>query len=180
MRTRMLIGALVAVLIAALGVMPAHAAKPTPPSNVTITLDGDPSLPLADVARDWSKNTGVTVKVGPCSGPNCIHITVVDNPCSTGGVSFGMTGGCAMGSEDPGACKVLINRQLLPPNGWWSTLLYATKHEVGHCIYWFGGAGFIHLNSTRALMKAGFAGVPTAQDTSLTAEDRRFSLNLFD
>lgn len=175
---RAIIAALVIALIA-LTATPAHAAKPAPaPSATTITLDGDASLPLADVARDWSKNTGVKVVVGPCSGTNCVHFTILETiPCASGGIIVGTVGGCAHASADPGACQVDLYGPSLRSNA--NLALYITKHEAGHCVYWFGGAGFIHLNSTRALMKDGFAGIPTPQDTALTSEDRRFALNLF-
>lgn len=173
--------ALLSSLLIALGLLaaasPAQAARAADPA-VTITVDGDPSvLPLVEAAEDWSIRTGVNVVVGPCSGAYCVHVVIVDQPCPSGGVVIGFVGGCARGSSDPGACEVQFNDDLLTGDA--LLRLYVTKHEIGHCVYWFGGAGFIHLDSKRALMKDGLAGYPSANETNLTAEDRKFAAALF-
>lgn len=166
-------------VVLSLGAGPAFAAPPTEDSPV-VTLDPtgvEDFLPeLEDSATDWSKNTDVDVVVAPCTGDNCVHFEVVDNPCPSGDVTFGLTLGCAHASSDPEACQVDLNDYLY--SAWWTLRLYAIKHEIGHCVYWLGGAGFIHLDSERALMKDGFSGTPSAQNATLTTVDRKFAQEL--
>ena len=149
---------------------PTYAAPPT--SGPVITLDSTTGagLPLQEVATDWSKNTGVTVVVAPCSGPLCITfsrplavcgLTIVINPppgCAHPGVS--------------GSCHNEIVNWI---SG--SLLLRVTLHEVGHCIYWFGGAGFVHLDSRNAVMNP--TGDYGSGPVRLTSADRRFAKALF-
>lgn len=165
-------------IIALVGIAsPTYAAEPT----VYIDPTNAEGYPLQEVAEDWSLRTGVTVIVAPCTGDNCIHIVTVDTPCADDSIIIGFRGGCAQGSADPGACEIQLNDDLLyrdDPYYTTTLALYVTKHEVGHCIYWFGGAGFIHLDSTRAVMSDGSDGFPTEHQIRLTSEDRKFAQDL--
>lgn len=180
-RNKIIAGVGAALIALGLSTAPAMAA---PPSTATETIYVDPTgmdayaSQLNEAARDWSKNTGVKVVVAPCSGDNCIHINIIEGtPCSTGGVIIGQIGGCAYASPDPGACQNTLNAQTLRSDYWLAQ--YIIKHEIGHCIYWFGGAGFIHLDSKNALMKDGFSGYPRESQTRLTSEDRSIAKSLF-
>jgi len=168
---RAILALTVTTVLLVLGIgSPAIAAPPSPTTTITLDSTTGTGLPLQEVAADWSKNTDVTVTVAPCSGPLCITfsrpmavcgITIIINPppgCAHPGVS--------------GSCHNEIA-------SWISSalILRVTLHEVGHCIYWFGGAGFVHLDSRNAVMNP--TGDYGSGPVRLTSADRRFAKALF-
>lgn len=177
--------AIVAALLVAAAVVvyspPAQAARAT--DKPVITIDGGTSgADVANIAADWSKNTGVTVVPGECTGQeDCVTITVLPPGVAPCGVvlDMGTVNGCAQDHQATQTCDVTINNTIAND---YLTFLYVAKHEVGHCIWALGPATpwYGHLDDKRAIMYAQMLGYPQhLSDATLTSVDRSWSRSLF-
>lgn len=174
--TKAAITALSIVALTFGGAPAANAGKPATTSAITITLDADgTSFPVVAAASDWSKNTGITVVAGDCTGANCIHFKSIVNaiPCDY----HVFVNGCAYPLAD-GSCQVEIYESVV---GRANLAALITKHEAGHCIFWYGGlAVSYHLpEDPHALMSATHSGSPSKKEANLTNIDRTFTRSLF-
>lgn len=166
---------LAAVLLTLSGAMTATAAPPRAAATAPFILDADgTTLPLAAAAADWSKNTGITVTTGDCTGANCIHFKVVQTSCGIGAAS-----GCAYRLGD-GSCQVEVDQWVADRGNTAYTDELVTKHEAGHCIWsYLGISQSYHLpEEPHALMSATHSTSPSLKDATLTSTDRRFTKSL--
>jgi hypothetical protein len=172
---KVLLSLVAAVLLTLVGTVPATAAPPRAAATVQFTLDADgTTLPLAAAAVDWSKNTGISVVVGDCTGANCIHFKVVQTSCGIGAAS-----GCAYRISD-GSCQVEVDQWVADRGNTAYTDELVTKHEAGHCIWsYLGVSQSYHLpDEPHALMSATHSTSPSLKDATLTSTDRRFTKSL--
>lgn len=163
----------IALLAAAALTLGGGATVATAAEERVITFDpGETSLPIEAAAADWSKNTDIDVVVGACTGPDCVHFRVVDGiPCSWDSA----VGGCAYPLAD-GSCQV----DIAPYVNLGYTVDLVTRHEAGHCIFWFGGERVnYHLPESRALMSATHDSATTKGKAGLTSIDRAFTRDLY-
>lgn len=152
---RLTLAAIVAAILALLGIATATQASAAPAverrTTATITVQDDSGglLPTAAAARLWNKNGVVQFRTGSCSGPLCIHVAVVDaHPADT---CSEVTAGCAYLLPD-GTCQVEVTRFYADPPAPYDYFMsrYAarsvTAHEIGHC------AGLPHSGDPTSLM----------------------------
>jgi len=170
----MLSAVLFAVGLSVVAAQPANAVQPAAVTAV-IVLDADGSgLPVAEAATDWSKNTGISVVTGDCTGTKCVHFKVVNFACGYGAP----VGGCAYRVAD-GSCQVEVSVWVWDKS--WSRLdELVTKHEAGHCIWSYGGISqSYHLPEVpHALMSATHSSSPSVKESTLYVTDRKFTQGL--
>jgi len=166
----MLSAVLFAVGLSVVGAQPANAA-----AVIVLDADGSPlTAQIAEAATDWSKNTGITVVTGDCTGTKCVHFKVVDFACGYGAP----VGGCAYRVAD-GSCQVEMSVWVWNQN-WKRIDELVTKHEAGHCIWSYGGiTQNFHLpESPHALMSATHSSSPSVKESTLYSTDRKFTQGL--
>lgn len=116
------------------------------PAPVRYTLDAPAFVVAQDVANAWSKNTGVAVALGSCSGARCIHVTVETRTCAIDSQAFGCTSLNADGSY-----KVTVSTAVMDFYGR-TTQFNVLGHEVGHGIVHSLGGGYWHNPDSRSLL----------------------------
>lgn len=153
---RLTLAAIVAAILALLGIVTATQAGAAPvverrSTTATITVQDDSGglLPVAAAARLWNRNGAVQFQTGSCSGPLCIHVAVVDtHPVGT---CSEVTAGCAYLLTD-GTCQVEVTRFYADPPASYGDYMSrylkrsVTAHEIGHC------AGRPHSGDPTSLM----------------------------
>ena len=129
--------ALVAAVLLLLGV----ATPATASTDYTFTVQDESggALPVAQAVAGWDKARGVTVRLGTCDGPDCIHVRLVTDYSQCSG--FSCPDGRAYALSDQ-TCVAQVQTFASVP-------LFAVGHELGHCM------GLPHIDEKGSIMQTG-------------------------